>query len=297
MRVVQITDTHVKADPDDLAVIEWFGGVTLHDPADTLAFVLEQIDALDVRPDLLVGTGDLADRGHPAAYRRLNAMLNDLGIPTMVIPGNHDLTDHFDTHLPGGVVELGTFHESEGWAFAFARSGNTEWGELGADQLAALDARLASRTHEDVFVWMHHPPCDLAHGNLPAAAFLGEDVEALHGRHRIRAVAAGHVHGAHDVSLGDIAVHASPSTFMGMGGPGFRVFDFARGAYTTSVHTWPERSTMTDDKRDTLVANMRTRAEAMAGEPVERGLEAYARAHVEEWFAEAEARRGRPAAG
>lgn len=297
MRVVQITDTHVKADPDDLAIIEWFGGVTLHDPADTLAFVLEQIAALEVRPDLIVGTGDLADRGHPAAYRRLNAMLNDLGIPTMVIPGNHDLADHLDAHLPGGVVELGTSCEAAGWSFVFARTGNTEWGELGTAQLASLDAQLAQRTNDDVFVWMHHPPCDLAHGNLPGAPFLGEDVEALHARHRIRAVAAGHVHGAHDVALGDIAVHASPSTFMGMGGPGFRIFDFAPGTYTTSVHTWPERSTMTDDKRDALVANMRLRQEKMAGEPIERGLEAHARAHVEEWYAEAEARRGRPAAG
>lgn len=297
MRVVQITDTHVKGDPDDLAVIEWFGGITLHDPADTLAFVLEQIDALDVRPDLIVGTGDLADRGHPLAYRRLNAMLDDLGIPTMVIPGNHDLPDHFDEHLPGGVVELGTFVEAGGWSFAFARSGNTEWGELGPAQLDALSVRLERRTHDNVFVWMHHPPLNLMGPYGAEVAFLGDDLAALHARHPVAGLAAGHVHGAHDVQHGTIAVHASPSTFMGAGGPGFRVFDFTADAYATSVHTWPDRSTMTDDKRDTLVANMRARHAAQAAEPVARGLEHHAVGHVRAWYDEAEQRRGRPATG
>lgn len=295
VRVVQITDTHIKADPADLAVIEWFGGITLHDPADSLALVLAEIDALDVRPDLVVGTGDLADRGHPAAYRRLNAMLNELGIPTMVIPGNHDLPDHFDAHLPGGVVELGTVTEAAGWTFAFARSGNTEWGELGPTQVTALGARLASRDNDRVFVWVHHPPCNLMGPYGADVPFLGEDLGELHARHPIAGLAAGHVHGPHDVAFGDIAVHASPSTFMGGGGPGFRIFDFSPTGYTTEVRSRPDRSTMTDEKRDTLVANMRARHAAQAAEPVVRDHEAHARAHVRAWLDEADERRGRVA--
>jgi Icc protein len=294
MRVVQITDTHIKADPDDLAILEWFGGITLHDPADSLSGILADIAALDVRPDLVVGTGDLADRGHPDAYRRLNAMLNELGIPTLVIPGNHDLPEAFDAHLPGGVVELGTFVEAGGWSFVFARSGNTEWGELGATQLGALDARLATRRHDNLFVWMHHPPVDLMAGHGPSAPFLGEDIDELHGRHAIRGIAAGHVHGPHDVAFGEIAVHASPSTFMGGGGPGFRVFDFTPDGYRTEVHSRPERSTLTDAKRDTLVANMRARHATQVPDPVERGREHHAVDHVTAWREEAETRRGRP---
>lgn len=296
MRVVQITDTHVKADPHDLAVIEWFGGVTLHDPADSLAFVLADIDALDVRPDLVVATGDLADRGHPAAYRKLNAMLNDLGLPVLAIPGNHDLIDNFDAHLPGGVVELGTMHETHGWTFAFARTGNTEWGELGAAQIARLDQQLAARANENVFVWMHHPPVNLMGPYGPEAPFLAEDIGVLHERHGVRGMAAGHVHGEHNVQLGDIPVHATPSTFMGAGGPGYRIFDFSGDSFSTTVRSWPERSTMTDEKRDTLVANIGERKRRQAAEPVERDLEARAQAHVLEWFEEAETRRGRPAA-
>jgi Icc protein len=295
MRVVQITDTHVKADRDDLAVIEWFGGVTLHDPADSLAFLLGEIDSLDVRPDLVVASGDLADRGHPAAYRTLNGMLDDLGVPVLAIPGNHDLIDNFDAHLPGGVVELGTMHEADGWTFLFARSGNTEWGELGTAQVERLSAQLATRTNENIFVWTHHPPMNLMGPYGPDAPFLAEDIGVLHDRHGVRGIAAGHVHGEHNVHLGSIPVHATPSTFMGAGGPGFRIFDFTTNGFTTTVRSWPERSTMTDEKRDTLVANLGARTRQMAAEPVERDLEAHARAHVLEWFEEAESRRGRPA--
>ena len=296
MRVVQITDTHVKADPADLAVIEWIGGIELHDPAESLAFVLADIAALDVRPDLVVATGDLADRGHPVAYRRVNAMLNDLGIAVLAIPGNHDLMDNFDAYLPGGVVELGTACDAGGWSFMFARSGNTEWGELGAAQIDTLDERLTRRAHDNVFVWMHHPPVNLMGPYGPAAPFLGEDIVVLHERHAIAAIAAGHVHGEHNVEFAGIAVHATPSTFMGANGPGYRIFDFTPESFTTSVRSWPERSTMSDDKRDTLVANMRVRLDKQAGHSAQRNAEAHARAHVVEWFDEAESRRGRPAA-
>ena len=42
---------------------------------------------------------------------------------------------------------------------------------------------------------------------------------------------------------------------------------------------------------------MRARAATMTAEPAERGVEAHAVAHVRDWHDEAEARRGRPAAG
>ncbi len=295
MRVAQITDTHLKGDPDDLAVIEWLGGITLHDPTESLELILTDIVALDTPVDLIIGTGDLADRGHPLAYRRLNAMLNATGIPAMVVPGNHDLPDVLDANLPGGSVELGTFCEVAGWSFVFARSGNTEWGELGPAQLSTLATRLATRRHDNIFLWLHHPPVNLM-GPLGAnVSFLGDDVTALHRRHPIAGIAAGHVHGPHDVHHGDIPVHATPSTFMGGGGPGYRIFDFDEHGFTTTVRSWPERSTMTDDKRDTLVTNMRKRHAEHAGDPIERNLEERAVAEVRGWYEQAEAARGRPA--
>jgi Icc protein len=295
VRVVQITDTHVPADPADPSVAGWLSGARLHDPVASLAHVLADIDGLAVRPDLVVATGDLADRGHPASYRRLNAMLNELGLPAVAIPGNHDLVDDLDRVLPGGCVELASVVDVGAWTFAFARSGNTEWGELGAEQVAELSRALDRRAGRPVFLWQHHPPIALVDGYLPDNDFLVEDDGALVDRHDVRGIAVGHVHSHHDREFRGVPLHATPSTFMGAPGPGYRIFDFAADTFTTTVRAFPEIMTMDDDARSKLRALSAQRAAAIRAMVPTRGDEERARAEVLEWRHAGEQLRGRPA--
>lgn len=296
MRVVQLTDIHMPADGADETVMEMLAGIDLLDPADTLAAVLDDVASLATAPDLVVCTGDLGDRGHPASYRRLNAMLDALGLPVLVLPGNHDLPDAFDEHLPGGRVALAPPVLGAGaWTFAFARSGNTEWGELGRAQVIALGDRLEEAGAGNVFVWLHHPPVPIHAGALPDADFLAEDLLALHQRFAVAGLAAGHVHQSVDAHLGPIAVHATQSTFFGGGGPGYRIVDFADdGTYRTETRGFPAMTSMTEAKRDRLLEVSRRRAAMKAGHTPVRGDETAALAEVHEWLVEADQRRGRP---
>jgi Icc protein len=293
MRVVQITDTHVPADPEDPSVVGWLSGIALHDPVTTLEHVLADIASLDTKPDMLVATGDLADRGHPSSYRRLNALLNDLGVPTFVIPGNHDLADELDSYLPGGCVELGTLLEAGGWTFAFARTGNTEWGELGPLQVEDISRTLERRTNEPVFLWQHHPPVSLVPGYLPDNDFLIEDDGVLVNRHDVRGMAVGHVHSAHDTQFCGIALHATPSTFMGAPGPGYRIFDFTADAFETEIRAFPELMALDDESRAKLRAMSQQRAAELLHVAPVRNDEARARREVLEWRHAADEARGR----
>jgi 3',5'-cyclic AMP phosphodiesterase CpdA len=45
----------------------------------------------EVRPDLVVATGDLAHRGRRAQHQRAAALLRGLGVPVVAVPGNHDI--------------------------------------------------------------------------------------------------------------------------------------------------------------------------------------------------------------
>jgi 3',5'-cyclic-AMP phosphodiesterase len=292
VRVVQITDTHVPADPADASVVGWLAGVELHDPVSTLTHVLRDIDGLEARPDLIVATGDLADRGHPASYRRLNGMLNDLGIPTIVLPGNHDLPDELDATLPGGCVELASVVQNDGWTFAFARTGNTEWGELGAEQVGRL-SREIDRLGGPVFLWQHHPPIALVPGYLADNDFLIEDDGALIDRHDVRGIAVGHVHSHHDREFRGVPLHATPSTFMGAPGPGYRIFEFGKNDFRTEVRAFPELMALGDEARARLRAISAERADVLRAITVTRGDEPRARAEVLEWRHAADEQRGR----
>ena len=43
------------------------------------------------RPDLLVLSGDITQRGRPAQFRAARAFTDRLGLPLLAVPGNHDL--------------------------------------------------------------------------------------------------------------------------------------------------------------------------------------------------------------
>jgi len=48
-----------------------------------------------IRPQLVIATGDLANRGSAAELDRAHALLSSLGAPVLAVPGNHDLPYSF----------------------------------------------------------------------------------------------------------------------------------------------------------------------------------------------------------
>ena len=87
MLLAQITDLHVMP-KGQLA----YGRV---DTAGMLRKAVAQLNRLDPRPDAVVITGDLADKGEPVAYQHLREILAALRLRYFVIPGNHDRMAEF----------------------------------------------------------------------------------------------------------------------------------------------------------------------------------------------------------
>src|SRR5258706_10499326 len=87
MLLAQITDLHVM--PKGMLA---YGKV---DTAGMLRDAVAHLNRLEPRPDAVVITGDLADRGEPVAYQHLREILADLKIRWFVIPGNHDRLAEF----------------------------------------------------------------------------------------------------------------------------------------------------------------------------------------------------------
>ncbi len=281
LRVAQVTDTHVPSSTAAPTVLGLLANFDAGDPMENLELVIAAIAALEPSIDLLVGTGDLADTGDPAAYRRWRESFLPLGVPMWVLPGNHDLADSFDENLVGNGVHSAPSSRHGSWEFLYVRTGNTEWGEI--DHSHAEQLRIALRTSDadHVFVWIHHPPIGqrvAAHETLvrdDLLAVLGDD-------NRVRAIAAGHTHFATEHDLDGIPVFVAPSTYTGIPGPGFRTFDLhENGTVSTEVHTVASRVVFDEEQIARLIAMS---SERHAAEPVaRRGAGAHARAQVEGW--------------
>lgn len=81
----------------------------LHRGANELSATDDALVALvaEVRPTLVVATGDLANRGRAEELRRARALLERLDAPWLAVPGNHDLPYTLPARFtaPGRVFE------------------------------------------------------------------------------------------------------------------------------------------------------------------------------------------------
>jgi 3',5'-cyclic AMP phosphodiesterase CpdA len=103
--VFQISDVHITpAEQFEEADKALTPGVTAHtDNFETLRWILGTLTEISPRPGIIVFSGDVADNGRPAAYRRVRELVEPAaraaGARVMWLPGNHDKLSAFRKSL------------------------------------------------------------------------------------------------------------------------------------------------------------------------------------------------------
>ena len=213
MLIAQISDMHIRAE-----------GKLLYGRIDTPAYLaraVAHLNALDPRPDIVLATGDLVDRGLPEEYAHLRKLLAPLEIPIHFIPGNHDARDAmrqaFPDHaylplsgflqytiegLPVRLIALDTLVEGKGH------------GELCDVRLDWLEARLAE-SDRPTLLFMHHPPfeCGIAYFDNARLNKGGQRLSELVQAHgNVERIMCGHVHRPIHVRWAGTMASTAPST-------------------------------------------------------------------------------------
>jgi 3',5'-cyclic AMP phosphodiesterase CpdA len=192
MLIAQITDLHLGFEPDNPGEANRL----------RLDRVIAALVALSPRPDLLLVTGDIADRATAEAYAQFREASSSLGCPVYCCPGNHDRRDNFRAALPQldgladfiqygfdlgelRVLVLDTLDEGRhGGSFCEARA---EW----------LAAELQRHADRPTLIALHHPP--IATGvawmdPAPAAPWIERLAEVLRGQSQVVKIVCGHIH-------------------------------------------------------------------------------------------------------
>ena len=208
MLIAQMSDPHLL--PEDIAV---FGKLNT---AAALERAVAHLNGLEL--DAVLSTGDLTNDGDGPVYARFARTVSALRAPLFVLTGNHDdreimratfadlpaegplcyIVDRFAVRL----VALDTLVEGE------------PHGELGPDQLAWLDARLAEAPDRPTLVALHHPPFRTGIGHLDRSMLRDAlDLALVIGRHRqVERVACGHVHRPIQRRWAGTVVQTAPSS-------------------------------------------------------------------------------------
>lgn len=212
--LLHISDTHLIGGDGPL-----YGDVN----ADArLGELLGQLDHSRVRPDAIVFTGDLADRGEPAAYRKLRHLVEPfaacLGADLVWVMGNHDdraelrrlLMDEVPSMAPLDHVRM-----IDGLRIVTLDTSvpGHHHGELRASQLAWLAEQLATPAPDGTILALHHPP-------IPSVLDMAVTVElrdqaplgrVLRGSD-VRSILAGHLHYSTNATFVGIPVSVASAT-------------------------------------------------------------------------------------
>jgi Icc protein len=235
LRLVQLTDTHLCQEP---------GGTLLGMDTDhSLQAVISQVQREQPHIDLLLGTGDLSDKGAREAYERLEDYCAQFSAPCVWLPGNHDDRQQMqaaartETRLSGEVL-VGN------WQVLLLDSQvpGEVGGELGSEELArladALERAAAAGLH--TLVCLHHQPervgCAWLDDQMVADA---DAFWAIIARFSgVKAVLWGHVHQEIDRLRSGVRLLASPSTCVQFapGSVNFRADDRPPGYRWLTLH-------------------------------------------------------------
>jgi Icc protein len=243
--LVQLSDPHIGADWGD------------RDPVARLGDTVAAVRALELNPDAVLISGDLAHNAADAEYEQLREVVSPIEAPLYVLPGNHDdraaLRRHFG--VPGVddqpvqyAVDLGPLR----LVVLDTMLVGEDRGELGAERLVWLQEALADAPRTPTVIALHHPPLTIGISAfdelglpLPDRRELGNVME----RHpQVSRIVAGHLHLAVAGELRGRSVLVAPSTYVqfqlafgvdelrfSSGPPGFAVHALVDGELVSHV--------------------------------------------------------------
>ena len=212
--LLHLSDTHLLAGNRPL------GG--RFDTAANLTRTLEAAEAIGIRPDAIVFTGDLTDLGEPEAYEALlqavEPVAERLGAPVVWVAGNHDERPAMRSALLGqdesqhpitGVWDLG------GLRLVALDSSVPGWhhGDLDTAQLEWLRGVLAAPAPLGTILALHHPPLP---SHVPLFDILelrdqGRFADVVAGSD-VRAILAGHLHYSTSGTFAGVPVSVAAAT-------------------------------------------------------------------------------------
>lgn len=218
LTLVQLTDTHLLPE-----------GSLMHDVVDTtanLVAALEMIERSGLPVAALLLTGDLADNGAPAAYRRLRETVEPaaqrLGAEVLYALGNHDERGAFRTEVLAeepSTVDYDTVTMIGGLRVVVLDSSEPgrHDGHLSAQQLDWLAGLLATPAPLGTLLVLHHPPLPSPVPTVHLLRLRGaERLAEIVAGSDVRLVVNGHSHHASCGALAGIPVWVGPALAYGV---------------------------------------------------------------------------------
>lgn len=235
LQLVQLTDTHLC----EAAGGTLLGMDTDHSLSAVIDLVLQEREDIDV----VLGTGDLSDRGALESYGRLQTHFGRVGCESYWLPGNHDDRAQME-HAAASPSRLSKEIRSKHWQVLLLDSQipGEVGGRLGATELELLEQGLREAQDAELhtLVCLHHQPVRIGSTWLDEQMVADADdfFSVLDQYSSVRSVLWGHIHQEYDQQRNGVRLLASPSTCVQFapGSDGFKADELPPGYRWLDLH-------------------------------------------------------------
>ena len=211
--ILHLSDTHLVA-ADHL-----YGAV---DSEGLLRQLVAELEASGSRPEAIVFTGDLADKGEAGAYKKLREMIEPvaerLGSEVIWVMGNHDDRSTFRRELLGHLPTsnpVDRAHDINGLRIIALDSTvpGHHHGIVSDEQLDWLAEELSVPAPHGTILAMHHPPVPSVLDLAVLVELREQDglAEVIRGSD-VRSIIAGHLHYSTTATFAGVPVSVASAT-------------------------------------------------------------------------------------
>lgn len=244
VRLVQVTDSHIFADPE--------GRLLGLNTRESFEAVCERILREEWRPDLMLATGDLSQDASPESYQYLADYFKSMDIMTFWLPGNHDAPEIMAAHLDNSRTIPAKQLLVGDWQVVLLDSSvpGKVHGNLSDEQFDFLTKALAEYPEKHTLIALHHQPLTVECEWLDQIGLKNnEKFKQLLAQHQqVKGVIWGHIHQEFQRQEDGIEWIATPSSCVqfkpqsedfcaGEEAPGYRYLNlYSDGRIESVVH-------------------------------------------------------------
>lgn len=208
VRFIQISDTHISADPE-----EKFDELNTYD---SLNHVIQAIQQQGLQYDFVIVSGDLVHEPTHEAYERLKDLLRQFPCPVYCLPGNHDDPQQMQQVLNEGNITTPKQLVFDDWQLLLMSSykPDSHGGHVSDTEIQYLHEAIAQYPDKEVAIAVHHPCVSVQSSWMDSMMIDNADeyLTALQQHKAIRLVVFGHVHQIYEAQFEGITFHSCPST-------------------------------------------------------------------------------------
>lgn len=247
MNIIQITDTHLFKDDNK----KMYGVNTNFN----FYQVIDKIKKYQsVIPDCLILTGDISQDESRESYQKIVKKLEEIGIKTYWIPGNHDNIELMESVFSQSKLFYKVRKISFNyWDFVFLNTKieHADSGFLHQSELTALETELNHiENTKNVAIIMHHHPIEVKTPLIDRFILKNsaDFFEIIKFRQNVKLIICGHVHGDYSLKYKDIHIESSPATCLQwkigtsvseiQKSIGFKVYTFYKNNYSCFSDKW-----------------------------------------------------------